>query len=353
MNRVLIVGPFPKPISGLSLANQVLYNGLIKKHEVGFIDMSYSRFEENVGKFTIIKLFYFLNLNLKVLKVLKYESIYITIGQTFWGILKYTLFFLLGKFLNKKITIHLHGNQLGDMYAELSPLKKRIVKTILSMSDQGIVLSKSLKCNLIPFLPKKNIHIVSNFVEENLTLNKKEVQKKYYKTLRVIYIGNLMTEKGIFYLLDSLNNLKSKGISYKAKFAGDIDEEIKHKVYHYFQENDDLEYLGVLKGKEKKSLLIWGNVFVFPSYLVEGLPISILEAIKTKNMIISTRHPAILDFFGESSIKYIRKKSSDSISEALNFVNDNIIDFNFEENIKTIKSLTETSFVSKISDIII
>ncbi len=68
---------------------------------------------------------------------------------------------------------------------------------------------------------------------------------------------------------------------------------------------------------KKKNLLEWGNTFIFPSYLTEGLPISIIEAIATGNNIISTRHPALIDFFGEESITYIEKKSSTSITKAL------------------------------------
>jgi hypothetical protein len=32
MNSILIIGPFPKPISGVSLANEVISQGLKKKN---------------------------------------------------------------------------------------------------------------------------------------------------------------------------------------------------------------------------------------------------------------------------------------------------------------------------------
>ena len=63
--KILLIGPFPDPITGLSLSNQVLYRGLSTRHKVGYIDTSYFKFEETVGKFGISKLIYYCELNLK------------------------------------------------------------------------------------------------------------------------------------------------------------------------------------------------------------------------------------------------------------------------------------------------
>jgi len=168
---ILLVGPFPKPVTGLSLANEILYKGLKDNNKVDFIDMSYFKFEEDVGKFNFYKMIYFFKLNLKAFNIYNYDSIYITIGQSFFGVLKYALFFITGKIFGKKIVIHLHGNQLGEMYESQFFLKKKLIKSILSLSNYGIVLSSSLKKNLNFFLRPEEIFVVDNFVESELFLH--------------------------------------------------------------------------------------------------------------------------------------------------------------------------------------
>jgi glycosyltransferase involved in cell wall biosynthesis len=349
---ILLIGPFPKPVTGLSLANEVLYKGLKKNNNVDYIDMSYSKFEEIVGSFNFYKMVYFLKLNLRAFKIHKYDSIYITIGQSFFGVIKYAFHLFIGKIFRKKIVIHLHGNQLGEMYKQQSFFKKEIIKRVLSMSDYGIVLSNSLKKNLTPFLNQENIFVVENFVENNLHLKPEEKYLKDYTSLKIVFLGNLMTEKGVFYLLEALVKLNNNGVLFKAKFAGNIDNLIYNKVMCFFEENKNFQYLGVIRGDEKKELLLWGNTFVFPSYLIEGLPLSILEAISTGNFIITTKHTALLDIFTGDNLCFINKNSIEEIVNSLTKKNTpfdkNIINNNYE----IVAEFTEENFVAKIEKIL-
>ena len=349
---VLLIGPFPKPITGLSLANEILLKGLRKNNKVDYINMSYYRFEENIGKFNFLKFFFFLKLNFKAFKIYNYDSIYITIGQSFLGIVKYSFYFFLCKVFNKNVVIHLHGNQLGEMYRNQSFFKRKLIKSILSISNYGIVLSNSLRHNLFFFLKPKNIFVVENFVENELFLNSAEKKSKNYRRLKIVYIGNIMTEKGVFYLLDALIDLNKKGFCFEAKFAGNIDSKILSKIMSYFKENKNFEYLGVVRNNEKKELMLWANTFVFPSYLIEGFPLSVLEAIVTGNRVITTEHPALKDVFTEKNISFIRKKSKEDILNALIEQTDHFDENRITNNYKMVKYFTEFRFVSKIEKIL-
>ena len=56
---ILLIGPFPEPLSGVSIANQVVNEVLSEdsQFEVDLINTSYSRFDEEIGKFSIKKAF--------------------------------------------------------------------------------------------------------------------------------------------------------------------------------------------------------------------------------------------------------------------------------------------------------
>jgi len=323
MKKILLIGPFPEPITGMSLANKVLYESLQNRgFKVNRINTSLYSFDENVGTFSFRKFIYFLKFNFYLYKIFRAKIIYITPGHTFFGVAKYILFFFISELLNKKIIIHIHNNALKLEYENVSKFKQRIMKYVLSKSTSGIVLSESLKENLIPFLPLKNIFIVNNFVEQEFISTERNIINKNSDTLQIVFLSNLMTKKGIFYFLKSLEELSQKGIKHQTKIAGYIDKGKREKITRKINKIENVNYLGVVSGVEKKELLEWGNTFVFPSFLNEGLPISILEAMANGHSIISTKHPSLLDLFSEKAITYIDKKSSKDIVKALMSVND-------------------------------
>ena len=50
MKKVLLIGPLPKPITGVSLANQVVVENLNKKkgYKVNFVNTAFQKFVKNL-----------------------------------------------------------------------------------------------------------------------------------------------------------------------------------------------------------------------------------------------------------------------------------------------------------------
>ena len=325
MDRILIIGPFPNPISGVSLANKVAFNILSqnKNFKVSKIDTSYPVFQEDIGTFSLRKFLFFLGLNFKFYKIIKNDIIYFTPGQTFFGILKYAIYILIGSLFKKELIIHVHGNHLGNEYSNLKGYKKKVFYYLISKCNKGIVLSESLKSNLTPFLPQDKIFILYNFAEDYLFDKDVVVDKS---SLKITYLSNLIEEKGILFLLDSLYVLEKQNISYEAKIAGNIDESLKNKIHNKLNKLNNTTYLGVVKGDDKKELLEWSNIFILPTfYKMEGQPISIIEALATNNVIITTNHAGIPDIIENGINGYlIEPKSASAIFEKLEYFNDNL-----------------------------
>jgi len=327
MTKILIIGPFPNPISGVSLANQTVKQVLNSTNDfkTSVINTSYPYFEDSVGSFSLKKVVFFLKLNIQAFKILNNDIIYFTPGQTFFGILKYALFILLSSIFNKELVIHIHGNFLGTQYKLLKSIKKKIFYFLVKRSDKGIVLSSSLMNNLTPFIPKKNIYILHNFAENYLFEDREVLKAENNATLKISYLSNLMEEKGIFYLLDSLKELERLHINYEAKIAGNIDSKLKETIFEKISLLKNTSYQGVVYGYEKKKLLDWSTIFVLPTfYKMEGQPISILEAMATKNVIITTKHAGIADIVKDKVNGFlIDKQNVVSITKALLYLNEN------------------------------
>ena len=298
---ILIVGPFPKPITGLSLANKIVKEILDKNlfFKVSIVNTSFPSFKENIGKFSFQKLVFFLKANLQLYRIFQHQIIYITPGQTFLGVLKYGSFIILGAFLKKEMIVHVHGNYLGTQYNLLSGIKKKVFHFLISQFTKGIVLSDSLKPNLQPFLTSEKIFSLPNFAQPYLISENQNVETS---ELKIIYLSNLMKEKGIFTLLNALQILEVQKIKYSAKIAGNIDDSSLKQIQSKIKKLKHTSYIGIVDGQEKKELLDWGNIFVLPTYYkMEGQPISILEAMATKNVIITTQHAGIPDLIEENN----------------------------------------------------
>lgn len=328
MKKILIIGPIPQPITGVSLANKTVLDNLNKKDcfNVDSINTSYNKFDENLGVFSLSKFIFFLKLNFFAYKIFKANIIYITPGQTFFGILKYTVFILLSKILNKELITHIHGNYVGTEYSLLKGFKKNVFKYLLSKTSKGIVLSETLTGNMSPFIEENKISVLYNFVEDYLFTEEKIIEKKLKITKpRIIFLSNLMKEKGIFELLEALKILEEKGIDYEAKIAGNIDPMHKKRTENYFKTLKNTQYIGVVHGEEKKALLLWGNIFTLATYYsMEGQPISILEAMATGNLVLTTNHAGIPDVFKDTvNGFYVEKNNAESIVEKIKYTIEN------------------------------
>ncbi|MGY8970537.1 MAG: glycosyltransferase family 4 protein [Flavobacteriales bacterium] len=344
MKKVLIIGPFPDPISGVSIANKVVKELLSADSDflVETINTSYPSFDEQIGKFSIKKFLFYLSLNLSFFKIFKNNIVYITPGQTFFGVLKYSLFISITSLLKKELIIHVHGNYLGKEYQSLKGFKRVLFYFLVSRFTKGIVLSNSLKHNLTPFLEDKNIFSLPNFAQDYLY---KEDKKFVKDELRIFYLSNLMKEKGIFCLLNALKNLEKNNIIYKAKIAGNIDQKYSKEILNLFTELKNTEYIGIVNGDDKKNLLEWGNVFVLPTfYKMEGQPISILEAMATTNLVVTTNHAGISDVFQDKINGYfVEKNNENSIQKILSYLAAN------KSELKKIAEYNKTFFLNNFT----
>ena len=318
--RILLIGPLPDPVTGLSIANELALSTLNPTGKpLLSINTSPKQFSEKLGRFNLISLLYFTLNYLEIYKIFSVNKVYYTPGQTFLGVLKYAPFVLFSKLLGKEIIVHIHGNYVAKQYNQLNGIKKRIFSYLLTLSNKGIVLSEALVHNLTPFLSSNNIFVLPNFYDESLM---EKPLNKNFDALNICFLSNLMSEKGIFFLLDALSELSAKGILFKASIAGHIEQSQKDKILNRIKQIKGVTYKGIVRGEAKRKLLQEANVFVLPTfYKMEGLPISIIEAMATGNVIITTNHAAIPDLVVEGENGFlINKKSVDQILEKLLFL---------------------------------
>lgn len=321
--NAIIIGPFAPPITGESIANQELFKQLPKRSvNVQKINTSLQEISSEQGSFSIVKVLRSSVKYLQVFKLLTVDIAYLTPGQTFLGVLKYLPFILLAKIFRKKIVLHIHGGGLRYTFQQCSPLKRIIMAAILKRADAGIVLSESLRDNFHEILPAERIFEVRNFAGEDVF--EIDFEKKNFQKLKVLYLSNLMIEKGIMDLLEASDAL-SECNEIEFTIAGNIESSNCQKVSEKLT-SSKVNYVGPVSGQEKVALLEQSNILILPTYYkTEGQPISIIEGMSAGDYIITTAHSGIVDIISDKENgSFVEKKSPEDISELLRHLTKNL-----------------------------
>jgi glycosyltransferase involved in cell wall biosynthesis len=353
--KILIIGPMPDPINGCSYANYILSKNLnFRGYNYDTINTSTKFISSKQGSsFSLKKGFNFLRIYAFIYKIFSATYVYFTPGQTFYGIIKYSPFILVCIFFRKPYVIHVHGNYLGTQFKELKGLKKYIFKYLISNASVGIVLSESLRSNFNELLMPSKVFVVENFVENGIYSCIENYVKRKDKP-RIVYLSNLMKEKGILELLDALIILKNRGIDFEAVIAGstevDIEEEVNQKL---FLLEKNVKYLGSVSGDKKYEVLKESNIFILATYYkMEGQPISILEALATGNIIVTTSHSGIPDVVSINNGFFVAPRSVFSIADCIEEITKNLavnVEMFSRANIAYARNhFTETAFTDKI-----
>lgn len=281
-----MIGPFLGPITGMSVANNTILNKFKDNYNVTIIDSSNNGgFEnkEDQGKFKFYKLLISI---LKIIKSIyttfrrKYNVVYITPGQSYLGFMRYSVYIIIGNIKRERVFIHIHGSRFRKMYDSQSSIRKKIILGLIKKCSGIIVLGESLKSMFDGLVVKEKIFCSENGVECYYASSKGEIQNKIDSLKKgkkkVLFLSNLMADKGILELLKASEFFKSDELV--IDFAGEIEPTYSSEIKMYFAKyKDKLNYHGVVTGKEKKMLLQNNDIFILPSK-DEGQPISILEA---------------------------------------------------------------------------
>lgn len=269
-------------------------------------------------------------LNLKLWKIKK------TINKIKYDLMiTNTRFFsinILGLYLlspNVKNIIHIEH---GSDYIEF----KNKILNILSITYDKLcfwLLQKKIKDfygvseKVIEFLKRNNI-VSKGLMRVGLKIKefkcKEEIKRKFNvdDNKKIIsFVGRLIEEKGCYFLLEAVKKLLSNRNDIILFVAGDGPVLENYKINYQFPE---IRFLGKIDRNDVFELLYITDIFVNPSYAKEGGPITLIEAIIYKCIIISTYSTNTNDLIIDNYNGFlIADKSIEDIYDKLNYIIDN------------------------------
>ena len=190
----------------------------------------------------------------------------------------------LPKLLGKKTIVTVHGldwqrekwkSGFGSKYIRAGE------KMAVRFADEIIVLSRNVQTYFWDTYGRK-VRYIPNGVERPVPLAAEEITKLgLQKNEYILFLGRLVPEKGIHYLLDAYRKVETGKKLVIAGGSSDT-QDYAHKLKAMAEGDDRILFTGFVQGKILEELYSNAYVYVLPSD-VEGMPLSLLEAMSYGN----------------------------------------------------------------------
>lgn len=316
LNRIIILGKLPPPYYGPAIAtNIILKSALNDEFELIHVDTRLNTEMQTMGKFSFSKSIRLFSISIDFIKKINRVEdgiVLIPFSQSN-GFIKDYLFYILAKWFNKKVILHLRGSAILEWYNNTNTVMKSIYRSMVTGSDAAIVLGEKLKYLFEPFMPEEKIHVVPNGANYPMLENIKRVPKS---KVRILYFANLQESKGVGDLIDAINLLETKIFevievnicgSWIAK--SEFMNSIKIKIN---QLNGRIKIFDAKWEEAKFEQFRESDIFIFPPNKPEGHPWVIVEALAAGLPIISTDQGAITESVIDNHNGYIVPSASPS-----------------------------------------
>ena len=188
------------------------------------------------------------------------------------------------------------------------------------LSDR-IVLQTPL-FNNVPRIFKKKIYFLPNTINtiENKKSSNNLLSQKFFK---LIYSGRITENKGFHVYIELIE--KYLNSEYLFIFAGDINLESKNKIlFHNLISQKKIIFTGPLNPEELHRLIQKCDLFLHISkHETEGMPNSILDAVKCELPVLCNPIGFISDIFSKDHLNYTTDISADNIFKEIQLIKKN------------------------------
>lgn len=180
---------------------------------------------------------------------------------------------------------------------------------------------------LFPNFPREKTFVMLNGIDDLTTEQKQEVEEirkiKYDFKYRLCCTGTINTRKGHLYIIEALNRIhKDKLTNIHVDFFGEGPQRVvlEDLVKQYGLENH-IKFYGSVPNVEVYRHLAANNIYILMSQN-EGLPISIIEAMRAGLPVISTKIAGIPEIVKEGYNGLLLNPSTDELIPLLEHLDD-------------------------------
>lgn len=278
---VLFILHMPPPVHGASMMGKYIHDSKMvnEAFDCHYINLTTAKNLADIGRIGLRKLFQFiqlLNRIRKEVKRLKPQLVYVTPNACGGAFYKDFIVIQLLKAMGCNVVAHYHNKGVATRQ-ECIPdkwLYKRFFKGI-----KVILLAEPLYADIQQFVEREQVLFCPNGIPYSST--QENVRKN--DVPRILFLSNLLIDKGVLILLDACRILKDRGYIFQCDFVGgetaDMDAERFKQECVQRGITDCVIYNGRKYGDEKLAFFKKADLFVLPTFN-ECFPLVLLEAME-------------------------------------------------------------------------
>lgn len=218
----------------------------------------------------------------------------------------------LPRLLGKRVIVTVHGldwqrekwkGGFGAKYIRLGE------KMAVRFAHEIIVLSRNVQQYFLDTYGRETVWI-PNGVSKPEVIQAKGIAEKYglHKDGYILFLGRLVPEKGIHYLIEAFRNVHTQKKLVIAGGASDTDDYVA-RLKQAAEGDNRILFTGFVQGRILEELYSNAYVYVLPSD-VEGMPLSLLEAMSYGNCCVVSDIPECAEVVEDHAVTFPRSDTT-------------------------------------------
>lgn len=306
--NILFMLHLPPPVHGSSIVGELVKESKIinELFHTRYLNIIMSRKVEETGKASLRKIVRLAEMWLLLLVKLIHRRprlCYYSLTTTGAGFFKDVILISLLRLFHVKIIYHIHNKGIKQFQKKKL---NHILYRFVFKNSRVILLSKHLYYDIETYVSEEHVFYCPNGIKDYqpktafLSLPEKRIFK-------ILFLSNLIREKGVFVLIEACSILRDKGYSFQCDFIGgegDVTEKQLNSFIKQKELAEHVKYLGKRYGKLKELAFEQADVFVLPSRY-DCFPLVILEAMQHSLPVISAHEGGMPDMVDDGSTGFL------------------------------------------------
>lgn len=319
-STILFILHLPPPVHGAAMMGKYIHeSGIINKtFNSSYINLTLAKNLQDIGKGGFRKLILFLSQLRRIYKVVKFhrpDLCYVTPNAKGGAFYKDFVVVMMLKAMGQNVVVHYHNKGVATRQNRILDnwLYQRFFRNL-----KVILLAKPLYQDICKYVKEKDVYFCPNGIPVQQELPVRISHKEF----NILFLSNMMEEKGVWDLVEACRILKEKGKRFHCHFVGkwsDIAEEEFRQKIQLLNLSNCISAYGGKYGNEKETYFQKADVFVFPTYYNnECFPLVLLEAMEHGLPCISTQEGGIAAIIDEGKTGYVvERKNPQALAEKI------------------------------------
>lgn len=307
--RLLCMMQLPPPVHGVTVMSERVANSarLAELYDVEVMPLQFSGSIEELRRITPSKIWQAVKVAADLAGRLRRhpDAVYFTLSPAGTAFFRDCAYVGIIRLFGTRRIIHLHAQGLAPRLQ--SRWQRALCKWVFDDADV-IHLHPSLREDSHTIVPDHRVAYVPNGIPDAPSA----LERAARDVPRILYLSNMLVQKGPLVLVEALGQLKRRGVAFQATFAGarssDGCVEAFEAAVRRLGLTDSVTYIGPQYGAEKHALFDQHDVFVHPTF-DDTMPLVVLEAMQHRLPVVVSREGGLPDMVRDGETGYVVPKN--------------------------------------------